>query len=84
MMNGEKSTGILGETNFQEFPFGTECTEKRSGRVVYELEKPRPNASGAITLDPLELIDRLVVLIPPPRIHEVFPSCVPTATARCG
>jgi hypothetical protein len=38
--------------------------------VVDELPKPRPNAPGAITLDPLELIDRLVVLIPPPRIHR--------------
>jgi hypothetical protein len=38
--------------------------------VVYELPKPRPNAPGAITLDPLELIDRLVVVVPPPRIHR--------------
>jgi DNA-directed RNA polymerase subunit RPC12/RpoP len=53
-------------------PFASErlSWEKRSGRVVYELAKPRPNAPSAITLDPLELIDRLVVLIPPPRIHR--------------
>jgi hypothetical protein len=53
-------------------PFASErlSWEKRSQRVVYELPKPRPNAPSAITLDPLELIDRLVVLIPPPRIHR--------------
>jgi len=38
--------------------------------VIYELPKPRPNTPGAILLDPLELIDRLVLLIPPPRIHR--------------
>jgi hypothetical protein len=53
-------------------PFASErlSWEKRSGRVVYELPKSRPNAPSAITLEPLELIDRLVVLIPPPRIHR--------------
>jgi hypothetical protein len=46
--------------------------------VVYELPKPPRNAPGTIALDPLELIDRLVLLIPvqslvegpPPRIHR--------------
>lgn len=44
--------------------------EKRSGRVLYELPKPRPNTPGVLSLDPLELIDRLVLLIPPPGIHR--------------
>ena len=53
-------------------PFASErlSWEKRSQRVIYELPKPRPNAPGAIALDPLEFIDRLVVLIAPPRIHR--------------
>lgn len=53
-------------------PFASErlSWEKRSGRVIYELPKPRPNTPGAILLNPLELIDRLVLLMPPPRIHR--------------
>jgi hypothetical protein len=53
-------------------PFASErlSWNNRSQRVVYELAKPRPSAPGALTLDPLELIDRLVILIPPPRIHR--------------
>jgi hypothetical protein len=53
-------------------PFASErlSWDNRSQRVVYELAKPLPNAPGALTLDPIELIDRLVILIPPPRIHR--------------
>jgi len=53
-------------------PFASErlSWDKRSQRVFYELPKPRPNTPGVLSLDPLELIDRLVLLIPPPRIHR--------------
>lgn len=53
-------------------PFASErlSWDKRSKRVVYQLPKPRPNTPSSITLDPLQRIDRLVVLIPPPRIHR--------------
>jgi hypothetical protein len=49
-------------------PFASErlSWEKRSERVVYEPAKPRPNAPSAISFDPLELIDHLVLLIAPP------------------
>lgn len=37
-------------------PFASErlSWEKRSGRVLYELAKPRPNTPGVLSLDPLE------------------------------
>lgn len=53
-------------------PFASERLrwDKRSQRVIYELSKPPPNTPSALILDPLDLIDRLVVLIPPPRVHR--------------
>jgi hypothetical protein len=36
-------------------------------RVVYRLPKPQRDGTTALTLTPLELIDHLAALIPPPR-----------------
>lgn len=51
--------------------------EKKHRRLLYRLPKARSDAKHALALgaeslaiDPLELIDRLVVLIPPPRRHR--------------
>jgi hypothetical protein len=38
--------------------------------VVYQLPKPDVHGNSAITLDPLELLDRLAALILPPRRHR--------------
>ncbi len=39
-------------------------------RLVYHLPKPGPDGRTDLTLTPLELIDRLAALIPPPRLHR--------------
>jgi hypothetical protein len=39
-------------------------------RVVYRLPKPQRDGITALTLTPLELIDHLAALIPPPRRHR--------------
>ena len=38
--------------------------------MVYHLPKPSPEGRTDLTLTPLELIDRLAALIPPPRLHR--------------
>ena len=39
-------------------------------RLLYEGTKPGPGGSGSLLLTPLELLDRLAALVPPPRIHR--------------
>jgi hypothetical protein len=39
-------------------------------RVVYRLPKPQRDGTTSLTLTPLELIDHLAALIPPPRLHR--------------
>jgi len=39
-------------------------------RLLYELTKPCPGGSGSLLLTPVELIDRIAALVPPPRIHR--------------
>ena len=39
-------------------------------RVLYESTKPGPDGNGSLLLTPLELLDRLAALVPPPRIHR--------------
>ena len=41
-------------------------------KLIYESSKPLPNGRMSITLDPLELIEKLSLLIPPPRKHRHF------------
>ena len=38
-------------------------------RLIYIFDKPRPDGRQALTLTPLELLDRLARFIPPPRRH---------------
>ena len=52
-------------------PFALERLEATGAdRVVYHLPKPGPDGRSDLTLTPLELIDRLAALIPPPRLHR--------------
>ena len=39
-------------------------------RIRYTSPKPRPDGQSALVLTPLELLDRLAALIPPPRRHR--------------
>jgi hypothetical protein len=39
-------------------------------RLLYESTKPGPGGNGSLLLTPLELLDRLAALVPPPRIHR--------------
>jgi hypothetical protein len=49
-------------------PFALERLEADGAdRLVYHLPKPGPDRRTELTLTPLELIDRLAALIPPPR-----------------
>jgi hypothetical protein len=45
-------------------------TQVDADRVVYRLPKPQPDGRTALSLTPLELLDRLAALIPPPRRHR--------------
>jgi hypothetical protein len=52
-------------------PFALERLEPvNAHRVVYHLPKPRRDGRTALSLTPLELIDHLAALIPPPRLHR--------------
>jgi Putative transposase len=44
-------------------------TESSHGQLLYELPHPRRDGATHLLLDPLELIEKLTVLIPPPRFH---------------
>ncbi len=39
-------------------------------RLLYESNKPGPGGNGPLLLTPLELLDRLAALVPPPRVHR--------------
>jgi hypothetical protein len=39
-------------------------------RLLYRLPKPRPDGKTQVLLSPLELIQRLAALVPPPRLHR--------------
>ncbi len=44
-------------------------TESSGGQLLYELPHPRRDGSTHLLLDPLELKEKLSVLIPSPRVH---------------
>jgi len=39
-------------------------------RLIYALPRPAHDGRTAIRVSPLELLDRLARLIPPPRVHR--------------
>ena len=45
--------------------------EREDGRIEYELRRPWRDGTRAVVLEPLELIERLVALVPAPRGHLV-------------
>src|SRR5262245_58545078 len=44
-------------------------TESSGGQLLYELAHPRADGATHLLLDPLELIEKLCVLVPAPRTH---------------
>jgi Putative transposase/Transposase zinc-binding domain len=38
--------------------------------LLYDIPKPRPDGPRALVLTPLELIDKIAALVPPPRVHR--------------
>ena len=60
----------------------------RSGaqQIIYHLPKPQPDGRTALVLTPLELIDHLAALIPPPRLHRhrYHGVLAPNATLRAA
>lgn len=52
-------------------PIATERLEELpDGRVQYQLRRPWSDGTTAIVYEPLELLERLVALIPPPGFHR--------------
>ena len=52
-------------------PFALERIEQvNDERILYRLPKPQRDGRTALSLTPLELIDHLSALIPPPRLHR--------------
>jgi hypothetical protein len=52
-------------------PLALERLEQTSDeQLVYRFDKPQPDGRTQLRLTPLELIERLAALIPPPRIHR--------------
>jgi hypothetical protein len=52
-------------------PFALERLEQvADDQLVYRLPKPQPDGRSTLRLTPLELIERLAALIPPPRLHR--------------
>jgi len=68
-------------------PFALErLHEVAPERLRYERTKPGPVGSGPLLLTPLELLDRLAALVPPPRIHRhrYFGVLAPNAPLRAA
>jgi len=53
-------------------------------RLLYEGTKPGPGLTGSLVLTPLDLLDRLAALVPPPRIHRLRYVGVLTPAVRHG
>ena len=52
-------------------PFALERLEQVGhNQLVYRFPKPQPDGSTQLRLTPLELLERLAALIPPPRLHR--------------
>jgi hypothetical protein len=52
-------------------PFALERLEQiTDDQLVYRFPKPQPDGRTELRLTPLELLERLAALIPPPRLHR--------------
>ncbi len=52
-------------------PFALERLQQRDAEhLLYQASKPGPGGSGLQILTPLQLLDRLAALVPPPRVHR--------------
>ena len=60
--------------------------EIHAEHLVYERVKPGPKGSVSLMLTPMQLLDRLAVLIPPLRKHRhrYYGVLAPNAPALCG
>jgi hypothetical protein len=43
---------------------------EKNQRLIYRLPKPRPNGQTVLNLTPQEFLDKLALLVPPPRKHR--------------
>jgi hypothetical protein len=55
-----------------------------AGHLLYRSPKPRPDGPGELMLTPLELIDKIAALVPPPRTHRHRYYGVLTPMPPCG
>ena len=71
-IGGDDRTGLERLVRYCARPaFALErLTQVNPEPVVYRLPKPQPDGHTALSLTPLELLDRLAALIPPPRRHR--------------
>ena len=51
-------------------PSETRSLASNDSRLVYRLPRPIPDGGTVLRLTPLELLERLSHLIPPPRLHQ--------------
>ena len=52
-------------------PFALErLRELDPERLLYDSAKPGPGGNSPLLLTPLELLDRIAAIVPPPRIHR--------------
>ena len=68
-------------------PFALEHLQQRDPEhLVYHSPKPRPDAPGDLVLTPLELIERIAALVPPPRAHRhrYYGVLAPNASLRAA
>jgi len=63
--------GAGGEGSCARPPFALErLVQLPDDQLMYRFPKPQPDGRTELRLTPLELIERLAALIPPPRIHR--------------
>jgi DNA-directed RNA polymerase subunit RPC12/RpoP len=67
------------------FPSGR-LEELDAHRLIYHLPKPGPDGRAQLLLSPLELIERIAALVPPPRQHRhrYFGVLAPNAPLRAA
>ena len=55
-------------------------------RLIYPLPKPAPDGRTQLILSPLELIERIAALVPPPRVHRhrYYGVLAPNASLRAA